>query len=173
MKYGKRLILRYSIAVIFAIVGIKIIYFIFSPLTFYSSYYSIYYLSPKLIGSTSFIINNIKLNFISACTAASAYLLLVLLTLTTDIKLKKALRVIFAGSLLILIANLIRIDILIIALVKYGSNLFNTLHLFFWKVLSTVFVVILWIFLTKVFKIKEIPIYSDFKKIYSVYRKPR
>ena len=76
----------------------------------------------------------------------------------------------YKRQLLILIANIIRIDILIIALVKYSSNLFNTLHLFFWKVLSTIYVVILWIFLTKLFKIKEVPIYSDFKEVYEFYK---
>ena len=170
MKPIKKLFFRYLLALIIMIIGLKIIYFFMSPITFYLSYYSIFYLSPILISSNSFSINNITLNFIPACTAASAYLLLILLILTVDIKPKKAFKLILMGFLLILIANIIRIDVLIIALVKYSSNLFNTLHLFFWKMLSTIYVVILWIILTKLFKIKEIPIYSDFKEVLKLYK---
>ncbi|MFH1592762.1 MAG: pacearchaeosortase [Candidatus Woesearchaeota archaeon] len=173
MRYRNRLLFRYIAAIAIMAIGTPIIYFLLSPLTFYLSYFSIFYFSPTLIDSTSFLISNIKLNFINACTAASAYLLLILLTLTIDLKPKKTIKILLTGSLIILIANIIRIDILIIALVKYGSNLFNTVHLIFWKVLSTVFVVILWIFLTKLFKIKEIPIYSDFKKVYGFHRASR
>ncbi len=173
MRYRYRLALRLSIALLATAFGIKLIYPIISPITFYLSYYSVSFLSPKLINSTSFIINDIRLNFIPACAAASAYILLIILITTVDIKFKKMLKVLIVGSLLILIANIIRIDILIIALVKYGSNLFNTLHLFFWKILSTIYVVILWILLTNWFKIKEIPIYSDFKKVYNFHEKAK
>ena len=165
MKYYKRLIFRYFLALIIMIFGLEIIHSLVSPVTFKLSYLSLFYLSPILTSSTSFLIENYNLNFIPACTAASAYLLLILLTLTTDIKLKKTLKVLLIGSLLILIANIIRIDILIIALIKFNSNLFDTLHLFFWRILSTLYVVILWVLLTKWFKIKEIPIYSDLKKV--------
>lgn len=171
MQHKKRLILRYFLAIIFMVLGLPVIYFLLNSLTFYISYYSVSYFSPNLISSTAFIINNVRLNFINACTAGSAYLLLILLTLTVDIKPKKALKVLFTGSLLIFIANIIRIDILIVALIKYGSNLFNTLHLLFWKILSTLFVVFLWILLTKWFKIKEIPIYSDFKHVHKFYKR--
>ena len=166
MRYRYRVTIRIIIALLSLLVGYKIIYFLISPLTFYSSYYSLFYLEPIKITSNSFVVNGVKLNFISACAAASAYLLLLLLVLLTDIKLKEALRIFFVGSLLIFAANIIRIDILIITLIKYGSSLFNTLHLLFWKILSTIYVVLLWIFLTKTFKIKEIPIYSDFMRFY-------
>lgn len=173
MRYRYRLALRLSIALLATAFGIKLIYPIISPITFYFSYYSVSFLSPKLINSTSFAIENITLIFIPACAAASAYILLIILIATVDIKLKKMLNVLIAGSLLILIANIIRIDILIIALVKYSSNLFNTLHLFFWKILSTIYVVLLWIFLTKKFKIKDIPVYTDFKKVLEIYKRSK
>jgi len=171
MKNLHRIAIRYILAVILMIFGLNIVYFLISPLTFKLSYLSLFYYNPDVISATSFIIENHKLNFIPACTAASAYLLLALLILTTDIKPKKALKVFLLGSLLILIANIIRIDILIATLIQFGSEAFDTIHLFFWKVLSTIYVVILWIILTKIFKIKEIPIYSDFKNILKLYKK--
>ena len=165
--------IRYLSTIILMVFGLKIVYFLISSLTFNLSYYSLFYYNPTLVSEASFIIGNHKLNFISACTAASAYLLLALLTLTTDLNLKKSIKVFLLGSVLILIANIIRIDILIIALIEFGSRTFNTLHLFFWKVLSTVYVVLLWIFLTKIFKIKNIPIYTDFKEIYKIYKESK
>lgn len=173
MEYIKRAIIRYSIAIVLMIFGLKIIYFLISTTTFKLSYLSLFYYSPAIASTTSFIIENHKLNFIPACTAASAYLLLALLLLTTNIKFKKALKVFLLGSLFILIANIVRIDILIITLIEYGSKAFDTIHLFFWKILSTIYVVLLWIFLTKFFKIKEIPIYSDFKRILTLYKKSK
>ncbi len=173
MKYIPSLITRYLLALFLMIFGLNIIYFIISPLTFKLSYYSLFYYSPILSSENSFIIENNKLNFIPACTAASAYLLLALLVLTTELKLKKSIKTFLLGSLLILIANIIRIDILIITLIEYGSKAFETVHLFFWKILSTIYVVLLWIFLTKYFKIKEIPIYTDFKNILNIYKKSK
>lgn len=69
------------------------------------------------------------------------------------------------GSLIILIANIIRIEALIIILLKGGQNYFETLHLFIWKILSSVFVAGVWIFLIKKFKIKSVPLISDIKAI--------
>ena len=163
--------IRYVCALFVMVFGLKIIYFLISPLTFKLSYWSLWYYHPTLISNASFIIQNNKLNFISACTAASAYLLLVLLTLTTKMELKKSVKVFLLGILLIFIANIIRIDVLIITLIEFGSKAFETIHLLFWKILSSIYVVLVWIFLTKIFKIEKIPIYSDSKEIYKLYKR--
>mgnify|MGYP001593920977 CR=1 FL=1 len=173
MEYFKRAILRYVIALFLMILGLPIIYYLISPITFYLSYLSLFYYNPNLISETAFIIANHQLNFIPACTAASAYLLLIFLTISVDIPIKKALKIILFGSSIILIANIIRIDILIITLLEFGSKAFDTIHLFFWQILSTIFVVFLWIYITKKFKIKDIPIYSDFKRIIKIYKKSK
>lgn len=166
MRYRYRVTIRLILALFFVILGLKLVDLVISPITFYLSYLSLFYLSPVLMDSTSFVIQDVTLRFISACTAGPAYLLLLLLVLFVDLKWKKIIKVFLIGVLLILVANLIRIDILIISLIKYDSTLFNTLHLFFWKVLSTVYVFLLWILLTWWFKIKEIPIYSDIKRFH-------
>lgn len=171
MKHLIKTGIRYILLLSLAIFGLKIIYPLISPITFKTSFYSLFYYSPLLLDSTSFSIENFKLNFVPACTAASAYLLLTLLTLGVDLKPKKAIKILLLGSLLIFTANIVRIDILVITLVEFGSRAFDTIHLFFWKILSSIYVVLVWIFLTKYFKIKEIPIYSDFKRILRLYRK--
>jgi len=163
MKYYQNLIIRLVLALIIAIS--QPFYFLFSKPTFYLSYLVTKFYNPIIIDNT-IIINNIKLVFIPACTAASAYLLLALLILTTkDISFKKSIKIFIIGSLAILTANIIRILVLIIILVNLNYNTFQTIHLFFWKILSSIFVVILWIYLTKKYKIKTIPIYSDLKQI--------
>jgi cell division septal protein FtsQ len=57
---------------------------------------------------------------------------------------------------------LIRIDILAYLLVNENINLFIGLHLFTWKMLSGIYVALVWIFLVKKYKIKEIPIVGDY-----------
>lgn len=171
MKYILRVYFRLILAIILIAFGFEILYPIISPLTFYASFYSLFFLNPILTSSTTFAIGNYSLKFIPACAAASAYLLLIVLIALVDLKLKKAVKVFLVGSLFIFIANLIRIDLLVYILIKYGSSLFDTLHLFFWRILASLYVVVLWIFLSKWFKIKDIPIYSDFKRILDIYGK--
>lgn len=171
MKYLLRVYFRLILALILIFFGYKILYPIISPITFYLSYYSLFFLKPVLTSETTFAIGNYSLKFIPACAAASAYLLLFLLISLVDIKLKKAVRVFLLGSLLILVVNLFRIDFLILILINYGSNLFNTLHLFFWRIVSTIYVVLMWIMLARYFKIMDIPVYSDFRRIYDMYKR--
>ncbi|MBI2499608.1 pacearchaeosortase [Candidatus Woesearchaeota archaeon] len=172
-SYLQYLFTRLFVALFFVILGIRIIESIFGPITFYLSYYTLQYYNPILISSTEFIINEIKLKFIPACIASGAYLLLIILTLMTEMEFRKALKTIAQGFLIILIANLIRIDLLVILLVNNYSDLFNTLHLLIWKTLSTLFVVLLWIILTKINKIENIPIYSDYKKILGIIKEAK
>jgi len=166
MEHTNKLIIRITLALFIAILGVELFYPIISPLTFYLSYLSLFFLKPIMLSNTSFSIGQNILEFIPSCAAASAYLLLTLLILTTkDIDLKKGIKIFLLGSALILLVNIIRIDFLAVLFVKYSSNLFETLHNFIWRIVSTIFVVMLWITLTYIFNIKTIPIYSDFKEI--------
>ncbi|MEK6934322.1 MAG: pacearchaeosortase [Nanoarchaeota archaeon] len=169
----QKLFIRYLFALFFVLLGFKIINTIIGPITFYLSYLTLIYFSPELVSSTSFIINQIKLTFIPACNATGAYVLLIILTLTTGLPLKKYFKLLLQGFFIIFIFNLIRIDLLIYLLINGYSNLFETLHLFIWKILSTIFVVILWIFLTRINKIENIPIYTDYKKILKILKQSK
>lgn len=100
--------------------------------------------------------------FVPECAAVLAYVLLGILVLTTrGISIKKGLFLFLSGSILILVANIIRIDALISIFLTKGIDYFNTLHLFLWKIVSSIYVVFVWLFLTKKYKIKGIPLYSD------------
>jgi len=171
MRYETKLITRISAALMLMItplIGINIVNIILQTPTMYLAYAPI-----KLLGYSISINQDIvqigehSLRFISACTATSAYYLLaILILLTKDIRLKKGIKIFAVGALLILLMNLIRIDILLIVLAEKGINMFRSLHLIFWEVVSSVYVAAVWIFLVKKFGIKKIPALSDMKELY-------
>lgn len=165
MNYIKKLVIRLVLAVLLTL-SYTLLYKILIPITLYPSFYILKLIYPAELVSNSIITNSYSLTFIPACAAASAYILLgILILLTKDIKLKTSLKMFFLGSLLILTANIIRIEALILILINGGKNYFETLHLFIWKVLSSIFVAAVWIFLIKIYKVKAIPIISDIKQI--------
>ena len=161
----KSIISRYFLALIIAIFN-EVFYFIFSPLTLYVSYFiiSIFY-DVSLLGNTV-LVEGISFTFVSACTAATAYLLLTeLVLLTRGISLKKSLKMLYIGFLSIFVMNILRILVLILVYVNFGKNYFDLLHMFFWHLLSTIFVVVVWLLLTKNFRVRGVPVYSDLKSL--------
>ena len=167
MKYYSDLRLRLVSIVVF-IVFYGFYDKILSPLTVYPSHFIIdLFYDANLINGSIFV-ENYVVKFIPACIAVLAYaLLFFLIILTKDISLRKGLKVFFFGSLLILLMNIIRIDLLLFILVEFGDNMFDRIHLFFWNFVSGVYVAFVWIFLVKKFKIKKIPIVSDVKTLYN------
>lgn len=138
---------------------------IFYPITIYIPYfilkilnYQVFIFSPYLITSENYI------RFSEACAAISAYfLLLLLIVLTKDVKLKTRIKMFLLGSITILTINLTRILILIMVLERYGFNTFQQAHDIFWIIFGSLIVALTWIFLIKHYNIKSIPIYSDMK----------
>ena len=173
MNYILNLFLRLFTAILLVLFGSEIFYFILFFPTFYLSYLTLLFYNPVLVNS-SLIINNINLVFVPACLAASAYTLLsVLILLTKGINLRKGIKIFLTGFFILFFVNLMRIFILAVLLIESGIKLFETFHLLFWQVFSTLFVLGLWIFLTKYFKIKAIPVYSDFKFLLKQLKKSK
>lgn len=162
-QYLTKLSIRIALAIIIGL-NLGLIYAVFSPLTLAILKLILLPFKPIFMGNLIIIKEQI-LEFIPACTAASAYSLLAILTLLTNISFKKMIKIFITGALIILAFNILRIFILILILIYSGNHLFETLHMFFWQVISTLIVVLTWILLTKVYKIKEIPVYSDIKRI--------
>ena len=67
--------------------------------------------------------------------------------------------------ILFLIINILRIFFLSLLFIS-GSSWFDFTHELFWYLVSIVFVVGIWFTEVKLFKIKEIPFYSDLKLLY-------
>lgn len=166
MKKGMRfwdIIIRYSILVILGLMNNWVFYLIFTPLTIYPVYFILgFFYNPSLI-SPVIVINNFPIEIISACVAGSAYYLLLILNLATPkIKFGKRIGILIFSFLSLLIINILRIVILSSMLVS-GVSFFDLAHKLFWYVGSTIFVVGIWFLSVWIFKIKEIPFYSDIK----------
>ncbi|MBS3107632.1 pacearchaeosortase [Candidatus Woesearchaeota archaeon] len=163
MKYEHKLGLRVILALILIY---PVFNFIITPLTKYLVYFiSLTFFSISL-NNNIFQLGNYHLEFVSACAAISAYyLIFILVIFTKDLSFKNTFKIFFTGALLILIMNLLRIELMFFILTNYSSNLFDKVHLFFWEIVSTLYVAGVWIFLVKYYKIKSIPFYSDLKKL--------
>ena len=167
MKYVHSLVLRYLLI----LTPIKLFSFILTPITFYLSILILTYFNPVVINNV-ISINNIDFEFVEACIATLAYYLLLILTMTTkDISWKIRGKLFLYGSFLILGMNLIRILILVFVAVNYGMDWFQLVHLTFWKIVSGIYVALVWIFLVNKYKIKSIPIIDDLKYLYNLIRK--
>jgi exosortase/archaeosortase family protein len=166
---------RYSIIFIFALIGLKLIYYIFLPLTLYPVYFLLGLIFNVSISKDIIYIGMQPIQIIGACVAASAYYFLIILNLATKkIKIKKRIETIFVSMLILLLVNITRIFILSLMFVL-DSPYFEITHKIFWYFLSTIFVVLIWFFVVKVYGLKEIPFYSDIKYFYkkSLFGKTR
>ncbi len=162
MRYEHSLLIRIAILLLFPI---AIFYNVFLPLTIWPVYLLLKSLDfNAIINSNMLMLDNLPLIFISACIAPYAYyLMLALIMLTKDILPLTRIKMFLLASLLILSANIARILLLIYILSSYGENAFQSVHIALWLFISTLYIAILWLLLIKIFKIKSIPIYSDFK----------
>ena len=161
------ILLRYLILFVLMFT-LPIIYFLFTPLTLFPAIYllKIFFnnisLSWNLIQNTEIIMINLKtfVQIIPACIAGSAYLLLLILNLTVSMSIKKRILSILLSFLMLLILNILRIFSFAI-LYYYNFSFFDFTHIIFWYFLSTIFVILIWLSIAKIFSIREIPIYSD------------
>jgi exosortase/archaeosortase family protein len=154
-------ILRYFILFLIGIFGIKLFYFIFSSLTVYPVYFFLKLFFDVSLTYNTIIINNLPIEIIGACIAGSAYYLLLILNLSTrEIKLERRITILFFSFFLFLVINILRIFFLSLLYIN-GVSFFDIAHRLFWYAGSVIFVVAIWFLSVKIFKIKEIPFYSD------------
>ena len=166
LKDKRFLILIRYLILLALIFTLPLIYKILTPLTINITtillklFYNVdIYNELIIINYTTFIL------IIPACIAGSAYLLLLILNLTVPIKLDKRMKSIILSFLILFILNILRI--FLFAILYHNKIPFvDFTHKFFWYFLSTIFVILIWFFITKKFSIKEIPVYTDFKYLF-------
>ena len=163
---------RYGLALALSINSLFIFYYIFGPLTFYPVLFILkLFYSAGLSGLELLIVNSYEISLVDACIAGSAYYMLAILNLTTrGIAFFKRIKIFFLDAALLLALNILRIVILAILLVE-SSALFDVMHFIFWHVVSVAFVVFIWLFTIKIYKIKEIPVWSDILYLKSLMKK--
>lgn len=163
-----KIFLRYIILILISIPNLWIFYKVFTPLTAYPVYWllSISY-DTSIIGTSIILINrSIPIELINACIAGSAYYLLTILNLSIPkINIKKRLIMLLSSFAVFLIVNILRIYLLSNMAIT-GSNLFDITHILFWYSVSLILIVLIWFSEVKIFKIKDIPFYSDIKFLY-------
>lgn len=155
---------RYLLLLLASAKGLWIFYFLFTPLTIIASSLLLGFFYPVKMYINAIMLNNeIMINMVKACIAGAAYYLLLILNLTTaNIKFSRRIGIFFFDAFLFLLLNVARIFILVLMQAK-DIALFDITHRIFWYGISTLYVVFVWLLTVKIFKIKDIPIYSDLR----------
>lgn len=170
MKREWNILTRYIIALIIALPNLFLFYFIFTPLTIYPVFFLLSLIYNISLFGNILLINSFKITLVEACIAGSAYYLLIALNLTTPMQAKKRIYSLIFLLFTFLLVNIVRIFLFTVLLLN-SFSLFNLTHLFFWYVLSTLIVVVIWLINIKLFNIKEIPVYSDLNYIVKLIKK--
>lgn len=161
IKFTLDILIRYILA-LFIGLNLSLIYFIFTPLTFYPVYFILSLFFNTTLNYPAFTIGLKTISLIPACVSGTAIYLLIILNLTIKIPLKKRIYSLLYSLSLFLFINILRIIFLSILLIN-SLAFYNLAHKVFWYALSTVFILIIWFSEVKIFKINKIPLYSDIK----------
>jgi len=156
------IILRYSSILVIALIFFysEFLYKLLLLPTLYSVKFLLGFFYESSISGNLIFINSMAVEIIPACVAVSAYLLLLILNITTPMTVNKRLgSVIFSISSLLII-NILRIFGFSLLLINNYAY-YDILHKLFWYVLSVFLVVGIWFTSTFLFKIRNIPAYSD------------
>jgi exosortase/archaeosortase family protein len=159
--------LRYFILLITALPNFWIFYFIFTPLTVYLAYFSLKLLFGAVLSGNIISIGSYSSSIliIKACVAGSAYYLLLIFNLSVpNVKFLKRMKMIVFAFLSFLIVNVIRI-ILLSSILVLKPGIFDLTHKISWYLGSIVLIVVIWFLEVKLFRIKDIPFYTDIKSI--------
>jgi len=157
---------RYLFLILIALGNLYVFYAVLTLLTAGIVYFFIKILSssPVILSGSTLLFQTHAVELVEACIAGSAYYLLLILNFTTPMNLRKRVYSIIFSMLTFFIINAIRIVIFTL-LINSNFVYFNAMHLVFWYVLSILVVAGIWIATIKIYKIKDIPIYSDLTKI--------
>lgn len=165
--------IRYLILIFIGIISVQFFYLIFTSVTIYPVYFLLNLFFDVTLISNVLWIRGIPIEIIGACIAGSAYYLLLILNLATPkINFKKRILSLLFSFTSLLIINILRIFLLSLLLIS-GSSFFDITHKLVWVIGSVIFVVGVWFLTVKLFKIKEIPFYSDMIYLCSLSKKKK
>ena len=159
------LLIRYLLLLVLALPNLALFYFILTPLTVYPVFVilSLFFKSNLLEGNVIFFQGN-YIELIPACIAGAAYYFLAILNLTTSMKIDKRIKSLSFLFTSFLVINIVRI-LLFSLLLLSGYQYFDITHKLAWYFGSTALVVFVWFTNVLLFKIKEIPVYTDIKNL--------
>lgn len=158
--------LRYLFLAIVSLPNLYLFYLIFTPLTVYPVYFLFSLFFDTVLQGNIIFVGEKSMELIGACIAGSAYFLLLILNLSTPkINFEKRIKIIAFSFAVFLLINILRIFVFGL-IFFYEFAWFDIAHEIFWYIGSIAFVIGIWFGGVKLFKIKEIPFYSDIKFIY-------
>jgi exosortase/archaeosortase family protein len=165
-KQASGLFVRYLILLVLGL-SISGFYDLFNFLTVYPVTWILMIFSggTRLFEGNLIFFKGFYAEIISACVAGAAYYLLLILNLSTPMKLQTRIKSVLFLMLTFLVLNIIRIVIFTILLTT-GYEYFDLAHKAVWYFGSTILVVLIWFVNVWLFKIKDIPVYSDVKEIW-------
>ncbi len=164
---------RYAILFLLGINDLFLFYFIFTPLTFYTSlfflnmFFGAVFYAPNVI-----FLKGYFANIVPACVAGAAYYFLLILNLTTPMPPKKRFVSMMFTISLFFILNVTRI-VVFGALLYKGYEYFDLTHKLTWYIGSTAMVVAIWFLNIALFRIRTIPILTDTTGIIKDIKHPR
>jgi len=167
-----RIFLRYIIILALGLGNLFIFYYIFTTPTIYLSYWILKLFFDVSLSGVLISTGGDAVEIIKACVAGAAYYLLLLLNLGASMNAKKRILSVIYSSIVLFLLNIIRIVILS-SLFFTNSSFFDITHKLTWYGLSIVFVVLIWFSEVYLFKIKEIPFYSDLIYLYKISKKKK
>jgi len=161
------LVLRYGVLVLLGLFNLRLFYLIFTPLTVFPVYRVLSLIDPssRLLGSNLIFFSGFYAEIIPACVAGAAYYLLFIFNLTTPMQWSQRWKSLLFLVFSFLFLNILRI-LVFAGLLSSGFQYFDVAHKLTWYFGSTVMVVIVWFVNVWIFKIKNIPIYTDMKDLF-------
>ena len=154
------MISRYLCVLILGFGDLFLFYLILTPITIFVFYHLISIFVATSLTRAGILIGNYVVEIIKPCVSAAGYYLLFILGMTTRVKSNIRFKAIITAFGIFFGFNILRLVILTFFI---GSSSFELMHWIFWHFISTIFVVITWFIVVKIYKIKEIPVYSDMK----------
>ncbi len=187
------IVLRYFLLLILGLGNLFIFYLIFTPLTVYPVFWLIgssneatllqgtytsvcellegTFLESLACMNTTIFFKDYFASIIPACIAGSAYYLLLILNLSTPMGLKTRIKSLSFILILFLILNIARIFAFALIFASKHYEIFDIAHTASWYFGSTILVLVIWFSNVLIFKIREIPIYTDIKSILNQIKK--
>ena len=156
------ILFRYILIILADLGNLYIFYKLLTPLTIQAIRFILSIKGEEVIvKGTSIATNSTAIVFlVPACVAGAAfYLLFILVFSTPKIKPVKKIAILAYSFVLLFLFNITRIIFLFSII---GQPNFEIIHWIFWNLVSTIFVVGIWLSAVYIFKIKETPVYSDF-----------
>ncbi|MCR4284479.1 MAG: pacearchaeosortase [archaeon] len=162
---------RYVFILLMGLGNLYIFYKLLTPLTVNTVAFVLSFFKDVTVSGTFIVINRLTIVVVPACVAGAAfYLMFILVFSTAKIDPKKRVLMLVISFVVFFLLNVGRILILIVLIDK---PYFNEVHWIFWNLISTLFVVGIWVGMVYLYKIKSIPVYSDLKYVWELVNKAK